>query len=275
MINLRSIAKFSNTKQCLSAIAQLQTTTNTERNQQFLYFDSLTDACHINKIHPQLSKRKYCTAETNLINKQTKQQLQQQNGILKRVLHKVGLAPNSKSRLKVASHMLYETVADKINYLVFFRDFKLPNTFNSWFLVTELHVWMLLVRAMAEGSESGEDGRFLRNCIVEAMWGDVNMRAKKLGANNPSQTRKQIEILSEQFQAALIAYDEGAMSNDSIMAGALWRRFFEMNCEDYERIERLVKYVRIQMIMLDQLSREEFIIKPKIPWVELNKITVK
>ncbi|KAM7355043.1 ubiquinol-cytochrome c reductase complex assembly factor 1 [Cochliomyia hominivorax] len=197
-----------------------------------------------------------------------------ENGILKRVLKKVGFTPNSKARLRVASHMLYESVADKINYLAFFKDFEMPNTFNSWFLVTELHVWMLLVRSMAEGSESGEDGRFLRNCIVEAMWSDVNTRAKKLGANNPSRTRQQIEELSEQFQAALIAYDEGIMSEDRVMAAALWRRFFEMNCVDYERIERLVKYVRTQVQMLDNLPRQDFLIKPKIPWQDLDKIHI-
>jgi cytochrome b pre-mRNA-processing protein 3 len=52
----------------------------------------------------------------------------------------------------------------------------MPDTFNSWFLVTELHVWMLMVRAMAEGDE----GRFVRNNIVEAMWEDVITRVKKL-----------------------------------------------------------------------------------------------
>ncbi|XP_037816253.1 ubiquinol-cytochrome-c reductase complex assembly factor 1 [Lucilia sericata] len=196
------------------------------------------------------------------------------NGILKRVLKKVGFTPNSKARLRVSSHMLYESVADKINYLAFFKDFDMPNTFNSWFLVTELHVWMLLLRSMAEGSETGEDGRFLRNCIVEAMWGDVNTRAKKLGANNPSRTRQQIEELSEQFQAALIAYDEGIMSEDRVLAAALWRRFFELNCEEYERIERLVKYVRSQVQMLDNLPRQDFLIKPKIPWQDLDKIHI-
>ncbi|KAH8314659.1 hypothetical protein KR074_006849 [Drosophila pseudoananassae] len=197
-----------------------------------------------------------------------------EGGILKRVLTKVGFTPNTKARLKVTSHMLYESVADKINYVAFFNDFKLPNTFNSWFLVTELHVWLLLMRAMAEGSETGEDGRFLRNCIVEAMWGDVNTRAKKLGANNPSRTRQQIETLSEQFQAALIAYDEGIMSDDIVLAGALWRRFFEMNCDDYVKIERLVKYVRQQAVMLDSLSRDQFITKPKVAWLDLDKCKV-
>ncbi|XP_068148596.1 ubiquinol-cytochrome-c reductase complex assembly factor 1 [Drosophila tropicalis] len=195
-------------------------------------------------------------------------------GILKRVLNKVGFAPNTKARLKVASHLLYESVADKINYVAFFRDFNLPNTFNSWFLVTELHVWLLLMRSMAEGSETGEDGRFLRNCIVEAMWGDVNTRAKKLGANNPSRTRQQIETLSEQFQAALIAYDEGIMSDDRVLACALWRRFFEMNCTDYTQIERLVKYVRKQALMLDSLTRDQFITKPKVAWHDLDKCKV-
>lgn len=86
-------------------------------------------------------------------------------------------------RLKITSMLLYESVADSVNYIDFFEKYKMPNTFNSWFLVTELHVWMLMVRAMAEGSESGEDGRFLRNSIVEAMWADVNKRAKKLGVS--------------------------------------------------------------------------------------------
>lgn len=153
-------------------------------------------------------------------------------------------------RLRVSSYQLYQSIADKINYREFFELFNLPNTFNSWFLVTELHVWMILLRAMAEGSESGEDGRFMRNCIVEAMWDDVNKRAKKLGASNPSGVRKQIQVLSEQFQAALLAYDEGIMADDKVLASALWRRFFEKNCENYENLEALVKYVRLNVSTL-------------------------
>ncbi|XP_075162507.1 ubiquinol-cytochrome c reductase complex assembly factor 1 [Haematobia irritans] len=235
-------------------------------NAQILRSTQQTDCRNI-KI--KVDSCQYCSASTT-----TAATEQSNGGILKRVLKKVGFTPNSKARIRVSSHMLYESVADKINYLAFFNDFNMPNTFNSWFLVTELHVWMLLLRSMAEGAESGEDGRFLRNCIVEALWGDVNARAKKLGANNPSRTRQQIEELSEQFQAALIAYDEGIMSEDRVLAAALWRRFFELNCDDYESIERLVKYVRRQVLMLDKLSRQDFLIKPKIPWQDLNKIHI-
>lgn len=167
--------------------------------------------------------------------------------------------------------MLYENVADKINYYEFFEVFDLPDTFNSWFLVTELHCWLLLTRAMNEGSESGQDGRFLRNCIVEAMWADVHMRAKKLSADNPSASRQQVAQLSEQFQATLINYDEGIMSDDKILASALWRRFFDMKVEDYSKLEKLVKYVRQSTLQLEEMTREQLIIRPQIDWAKISE----
>lgn len=56
----------------------------------------------------------------------------------------------------------------------------------------------------------------------------------------------QVDELSEQFQAALIAYDEGLQSNDIVLASALWRRFFNQNCNSPEKLESLIHYVRKQ-----------------------------
>ncbi|XP_058463283.1 ubiquinol-cytochrome-c reductase complex assembly factor 1 [Malaya genurostris] len=192
-----------------------------------------------------------------------------EGGFLKRFITKMGWIDNSRVRLRVSSAYLYESVADCINYNEFFTHFNMPNTFNTWFLITELHVWMLLVRAMAEGSEKDAAGRYMRNCIVESMWNDVSNRAKKLSADNPSAVRPQIQLLSEQFQAALLTYDEGINSEDKILAAALWRRFLSGKCEDYEMLELLVKYVRKQMAMLDNISRYDFAIKPKVKWLPL------
>jgi len=171
----------------------------------------------------------------------------------------------------MSSIVLYENIADKINYSEFFIEFELSDTFFSWFLVTELHCWLLLTRVMNEGSESGQDGRFLRNNIVETMWMDVTARSKKLGSANPANTRHQVAVLSEQFQATLISYDEGLMSDDKALANALWRRFFEMRCDDYTKLEKLVKYVRQTSNMLDQLKREELLSKPTINWIKLKE----
>jgi cytochrome b pre-mRNA-processing protein 3 len=124
---------------------------------------------------------------------------------------------------------------------------------------------------MQEGSENKEDGRFLRNCLVESMWADVQMRSKKLGQDNPSFKRKQIEILSEQFQATLISYDEGLWHDDKALACALWRRFFESDCSDFTKLEKLVKYVRRNAKMLDEMNRNQLLSNPKVDWVSLNE----
>lgn len=75
--------------------------------------------------------------------------------------------------------MQYEGIADHIDYFGFMEEFSLPDTFYSWFVITELHIWMLSTRAMADG----ENGRFLRNSVVEALWNDVDQRVKKLGVS--------------------------------------------------------------------------------------------
>ncbi|XP_059614314.1 ubiquinol-cytochrome-c reductase complex assembly factor 1 [Phlebotomus argentipes] len=193
------------------------------------------------------------------------------SGIFGKLRKKFGWSKTSDSKLRICSYLLYESIVDKLNYLEFFRRFDLPDTFNSWFLVTELHVWMVLVRAMGEGAEKGENGRFLRNSIVEAMWSDVNMRARKLDPRNPAGAKKQIGALAEQFQAALINYDEGLMGDDKVLAGALWRRFFEKECPSFEMLEALVKYVRENVRELDSLSHDDFVQKQRIQWQNVAK----
>lgn len=66
---------------------------------------------------------------------------------------------------------------DKLDYVQLFERYELPDTFFSWFALTELHVWMLCARAMAEG----DLGPVIRNAMVEALWVDVARRSKQLG----------------------------------------------------------------------------------------------
>lgn len=63
---------------------------------------------------------------------------------------------------------------------MFFVDFNMPDTFFSWFLVTELHVWMIMVRYMTDET----NGKVVRNNAVGAMWEDTKARINNLGVNN-------------------------------------------------------------------------------------------
>lgn len=169
-----------------------------------------------------------------------------------------------KQRLNYGGTVLYEGIADKLNYQYFFDQFQLDDTFVSWFLITEMHVWMLMLRLMQEGDE----GLKVRNFMVETMWEDVQVRSKKLGHPNPSLIKKQLAVLSEEFNASIMGYDEASQQSDSILAGHLWRRFF--SCEKVHPVllEKLVHYIRRQLFMLSHISRAELInMNPRIDWV--------
>lgn len=64
---------------------------------------------------------------------------------------------------------------------------------------------------------------------------------------NPAIARKQVSELSEQFQAALVGYDEG-ITEDRILAAAVWRRFYSMSDDaNPEHVERIVHFIRHQV----------------------------
>ena len=48
---------------------------------------------------------------------------------------------------------------------------------HSWFLIAQLHMWLLMVRLKREGN----DGEFLIKQLVEVFWEDAKQRPRKLG----------------------------------------------------------------------------------------------
>jgi len=61
--------------------------------------------------------------------------------------------------------------------------------------------------------------------------------------------QRQVKELNEQFRGALIGYDEGWLTNDMVLASMVWRRLFNKECNDPEKIELVVKYIRKQVIL--------------------------
>jgi cytochrome b pre-mRNA-processing protein 3 len=64
---------------------------------------------------------------------------------------------------------------------------------------------------------------------------------------SPSAHKTQILELLHQFQAAMVGYDEGLLSDDMVLAGAVWRTLLQQDCSDPENVERIVYYIRKQV----------------------------
>ncbi|XP_015119795.1 ubiquinol-cytochrome-c reductase complex assembly factor 1 [Diachasma alloeum] len=189
-------------------------------------------------------------------------------GVITRNWEKVKFHLHKKYQLRPRAWLLYRDSVDRLDYLGFFKEFRMADTFFSWFLVTELHVWMLMVKLMNHGLEGSE----CRKDVVEAMWQDANMRKKQLGSVKESVVREHMEQLGLQFNAAVIGYDEGLLTNDKVLAGAVWRRFLQSECNDPELVEKLVIYIRKTMIMLDKIPFADLIRIRDIKWLDYKNL---
>ena len=130
-------------------------------------------------------------------------------------MKRMNFLSREKFDLKIRGAFLYEGIVDNLDYQKFYEEFEMQDTFFSWFLVTELHVWMLMLRAMQEGDKGME----LRNFIVQSMWNDINIRSKKLGSAKSSVLKNQLQDMGNQSNGAILGYDEGILSTDIVFAG--------------------------------------------------------
>ncbi|XP_034387717.1 ubiquinol-cytochrome-c reductase complex assembly factor 1 isoform X1 [Cyclopterus lumpus] len=167
----------------------------------------------------------------------------------------------NKWKIKIAALRMYTCCVERINYDDFFEKCSLPDTLNSWFLVAQLHVWMCLVRMRQEGRE----GKYMCQFMVHSMWEDVEQRSKIMGID-AIQRKEGMRAMTEMFYAALFGYDEGILSDDSVLAAALWRNLFNSECEDPEQLELMVGYVRKQMQYVDSLDGDDLILTGEVKW---------
>uniref|UniRef100_A0A8C6UIV4 Ubiquinol-cytochrome c reductase complex assembly factor 1 n=1 Tax=Neogobius melanostomus TaxID=47308 RepID=A0A8C6UIV4_9GOBI len=180
--------------------------------------------------------------------KQTPQHTEEEVGAFTKLIEAMGFTGTlkyNKWKIKIAALRMYTCCVERINYDEFFEKCSLPDTLNSWFLVAQLHVWMCLVRMRQEGRE----GKYLCRYVVHSMWEDVEQRSKIMGID-ASQRKEATKAMTETFYAAIFGYDEGILSDDSVLAA----------------LELMVEYVRKQMQFIDALAGEDLLLTGEVKW---------
>ncbi|XP_064429139.1 ubiquinol-cytochrome c reductase complex assembly factor 1 isoform X3 [Mirounga angustirostris] len=295
--------------------------------------------------------RKYHTTNKLSTTKDSPQPVEEKVGAFTKIIEAMGFTgplKYSKWKIKIAALRMYTSCVEKTDFEEFFLRCQMPDTFNSWFLITLLHVWMCLVRMKQEG----RSGKYMCRIIVHFMWEDVEQRGRVMGvplsevvltpvfpargtvrhswivplprsfSQHPPiiltqtrfcpsirlfycglltsgtllgtgdtqmmkilspppqscrrrQTDKQVNsyilkknmiLMTNNFYAAILGYDEGILSDDRGLAAALWRTFFNQKCEDPRQLELLVEYVRKQMQYLDSMNGEDLLLTGEVSW---------
>ncbi|KAF9199819.1 Protein cbp3, mitochondrial [Haplosporangium sp. Z 27] len=130
----------------------------------------------------------------------------------------------------------------------------LPDNFQTWFSVTHLHVWLLMVRIRAE-----KHGKVFQQQLVNHFFHDIEDRMRynhKISSGRIISTY--MHDFLAQFHGGVLAYDEGMCKDDPIMAAALWRNLFTSSGTPAQ-IATLVDYVRKELQVLDNIPSDDFL----------------
>ncbi|VDD81867.1 unnamed protein product [Mesocestoides corti] len=158
------------------------------------------------------------------------------------------------SRLKLSGENMFAICAEYPEFSDFVTKLQLPDTFQTWFSITTLHIWLCLVRLRREGLE----GSILKRAFIQVCcYSTILILMRGFGI-----LRKQhdhIEQFNMQFFGSLFAYDEAfLMHSDCALAGALWRNFFLSSPDTSAfQLETLVAYIRKQLAHLDALPSDQ------------------
>ncbi|XP_051271354.1 ubiquinol-cytochrome-c reductase complex assembly factor 1 isoform X2 [Dicentrarchus labrax] len=223
-------------------------------------------ACQLARVSsPSLTPCRTVHMTPQLYNvKETPQHTEEEVGAFTKLIEAMGFTgplKYNKWKIKIAALRMYTCCVERINYDDFFEKCALPDTLNSWFLVAQLHVWMCLVRMRQEGRA----GKYMCRYIVHSMWEDVEQRSKILGVD-ATHRKEATKAMTETFYAAIFGYDEGILSDDCVLAAALWRNLFNRECEDPRQLEMMVEYVRKQMQYIDALDGEDLLLTGEVKW---------
>ncbi|MCP9264911.1 Melanopsin [Dirofilaria immitis] len=160
--------------------------------------------------------------------------------------------------LNRSASYLYFDCANRFPYLKLCTALCLPDYLSTWYKLTLMHTWMLLVRLQSV-LEAAAFIR-IRNSIIEIMFDDID---------------KRLRIVSEEMHEMLYHKRTnvvwlGFLSEDTALAGALWRNLYMQRSVDPVYLNRAVHYVRGTMAYLDSLSLEEILLQGIKNWKIAN-----
>eukprot|EP01135_Chromosphaera_perkinsii_P006647 Nk52_evm49s554 gene=Nk52_evmTU49s554 len=145
------------------------------------------------------------------------------------------------------SHVINDSFAKKLD---------LPDTFQSWFSSTLLHVYLCMIRL-----KMGDDNcRQICKELTVVFWEDCEQRMRLAGVKNNLTVSSSLKELWDMFNGAVVAYDEGLLTEDWVLASALWRNITFLRGKPHE-VAALTEYVRREIQSLDDVSIEDLIEK--------------
>lgn len=135
-----------------------------------------------------------------------------------------------------------------------FSTLGLPPTFATWSAVAFLHMYALVVRLRT--LETTAVFLDYQRYLTEHFSGRAEDKMTLLhNISSRGVRNKYLKDLFLQWRGTLVAYDEGLIKGDAVLAAAIWRNLFRGQEDvDWEKVALVVAYLRKAITKLDTLD---------------------
>lgn len=126
----------------------------------------------------------------------------------------------------------------------------LPPTFQTWFQITQLHLWMLMVRMRALPKNVGHH---YQQQMTNHFFNDAEARLRVVYQIRDGRIiQTYMKDLLLQWRGSVAAYDQAMTEGDAVLAAALWRNMYGAKTDaDLVCLDKMVEHVRVNLKRLD------------------------
>jgi len=132
---------------------------------------------------------------------------------------------NKSIKAKIAKQV-YQSLVYQAETPILFERLGLEPTFQRWFAMTVLHLWIVLVRLRLN-----QEQKFGQS-IFNWFWQDTEERLLATGFTNQLSLNIALKKYSKIYFGSVVAYDEGLMKGDAVLADALYRNLFAFSAKN-------------------------------------------
>ncbi|EGT52014.1 hypothetical protein CAEBREN_06399 [Caenorhabditis brenneri] len=183
-----------------------------------------------------------------------------------------GLDQSVKSILDRASAQLYYNCADNYDFQKLCDAFGLGDFMSSWYKLTLMHTWMVLMRLHSEFD--GKAYMRLQRGLLSTMWLDIDHRlgivSKEL--NQTMTGQNDMKHMHGLHLQTFFEYDEGFLHDDRVLAGAIWRCLYMNREVDPIHLLKVVTYMRSTVAWLETKDTNEILVEGISEWKQLRPI---
>ncbi|CAJ0954642.1 unnamed protein product, partial [Mesorhabditis belari] len=181
--------------------------------------------------------------------------------------------PNLKLLLDQAATQLYYNCANHFDYDKLCSSFGLPDYFSTWFKLTLMHIWMVLLRTQV--SMDAAAYMRLQSGLLASLWLDVEKRLEIISEELGKSMKRSsdLTVMHGLHIQTFLEYDEGFLSSDAQLAAAVWRCLYLSREVDPNNVLKSILYMRSTVAWLDTLDLQEILVDGLNQWNQIKPKT--